>query len=62
MNAMGTDSKENTDNASILLRFANGRMVWRIILQIETKGYSKERVEVYSQGWTVGLHRKPDAE
>ena len=24
--------------------------------------YSKERVEVYSQGWTVGLHRKPDAE
>ena len=53
MNAMGTDPKDNTDNASILLRFANGSNGVVNYFANGNKGYSKERVEVYSQGRTV---------
>ncbi len=53
MNAMGTDPKGNTDNASILLRFANGSNGVVNYFANGNKGYSKERVEVYSQGRTV---------
>ncbi len=55
MNAMGTDLKENTDNASILLRFANGSNGVVNYFANGNKGYSKERVEVYSQGRTVAM-------
>ena len=48
MNAMGTDPKDNTDNASILLRFANGSNGVVNYFANGNKGYSKERVEVYS--------------
>jgi predicted dehydrogenase/threonine dehydrogenase-like Zn-dependent dehydrogenase len=53
MNALGTAPKENADNASILLRFVNGSNGVVNYFANGNKGYSKERVEVYSQGRTV---------
>jgi predicted dehydrogenase/threonine dehydrogenase-like Zn-dependent dehydrogenase len=50
MNALGTAPGENTDNAAILLRFANGSNGVVNYFANGHKGYSKERVEVYSQG------------
>lgn len=63
MHALGTDPKENTDNASILLRFANGSNGVVNYFANGNKGYSKERVEVYSQGRTVVMDnfRRTDA-
>ena len=49
MNAMGKNSQENTDNASILLRYENGSNAVINYFANGNKSYSKERVEVFSQ-------------
>ena len=53
LNAMGNHPKENTDNASMLLRFENGSNAVINYFANGSKGYSKERLEVYSQGRTL---------
>jgi predicted dehydrogenase/threonine dehydrogenase-like Zn-dependent dehydrogenase len=53
MNAMGPNAAENTDNASILLRYANGSQGIINYFANGSKAYSKERVEVYSQNRTA---------
>ena len=53
LNAMGNHPKENTDNASILLRFENGSNGVINYFANGSKSYSKERLEVYSQGRTL---------
>ncbi len=53
MNAMGTDPQENTDNASILLKYENGTNAVINYFANGSKAYSKERVEVYSQERTL---------
>jgi len=53
MNAMGTNPEENTDNASILLKYKNGSNAVINYFANGSKGYSKERVEVYSQERTL---------
>ena len=53
MNAMGTNPEENTDNASILLKYENGSTAVINYFSNGSKGYSKERLEVYSQGRTL---------
>jgi len=50
MNAMGTSPGENTDNASILLRYENGSNAVINYFANGNKAYSKERIEVHSQG------------
>lgn len=50
MQAMGTDPKENTDNASIHLKYENGSLGVINYFANGNKSYSKERVEVYYQG------------
>lgn len=49
MNSMGTERRENTDNASILLSHANGSSSVINYFANGSKAYSKERVEVHSQ-------------
>lgn len=53
MNAMGNAPEENTDNASLLLRFADGSNAVVNYFANGSKAYSKERLEVYSQERTV---------
>lgn len=53
MNAMGTDPEENTDNASILLKYENGSNVVINYFANGSKSYSKERLEVYSDERTL---------
>ncbi|MFI1772646.1 bi-domain-containing oxidoreductase [Thalassobellus citreus] len=53
MNAMGTSPEENTDNASILLKYENGSNAVINYFSNGSKSYSKERVEVYSQERTL---------
>lgn len=53
MNAMGTSPEENTDNASILLKYENGVNAVINYFANGSKAYSKERVEVYSQERTL---------
>ncbi|WP_136468222.1 bi-domain-containing oxidoreductase [Flagellimonas onchidii] len=53
MNAMGKYPKENSDNASILLRYENGSNAVINYFANGSKAYSKERVEVYSQERTL---------
>lgn len=55
MNAMGDNSEENTDNASILLKYENGSTGVINYFSNGSKSYSKERVEVYSQERTLIL-------
>jgi predicted dehydrogenase/threonine dehydrogenase-like Zn-dependent dehydrogenase len=55
MNAMGDNPEENTDNASILLKYENGSMGVINYFSNGSKSYSKERVEVYSQERTLIL-------
>lgn len=50
MNAMGANPKENTDNASILLKYENGTNAVINYFANGSKTYSKERLEVFSQG------------
>ena len=53
MNAMGTAPEENTDNASILLRYENGSSGVINYFANGSKAYAKERVEVFSQERTL---------
>ncbi len=53
MNAMGTNPAENTDNASIMLKYANGSTGVINYFSNGSKAYLKERVEVYSQERTL---------
>ncbi len=55
MNAMGTNPEENTDNASILLKYENGSNAVINYFANGSKAYSKERVEVYHQERTLVL-------
>lgn len=55
MNAMGVNPQESTDNASILLKYANGSTGVINYFANGSKSYSKERVEVYSQERTLVL-------
>lgn len=49
MNSLGTQMQENTDNASIMLKFKNGSNAVVNYFANGAKSYSKERVEVYSR-------------
>ncbi|MCP9236771.1 bi-domain-containing oxidoreductase [Lewinella sp. JB7] len=51
--ALGLHPEDNTDNASILLRFANGDQGVINYFANGDKSYSKERLEVYSRGGTI---------
>ena len=53
MNSMGSNPEENTDNASILLKYENGSNAVINYFSNGSKSYSKERVEVYSQERTL---------
>jgi len=53
MNAMGVNPEENTDNASILLKYENGSTGIINYFANGSKSYSKERVEVFSQERTL---------
>ena len=53
MNAMGANPEENTDNASILLKYENGTNAVINYFANGSKAYSKERVEVFSQERTL---------
>lgn len=53
MNALGQNPEENSDNASILLRYENGTNAVINYFSNGSKAYSKERVEVYSQERTL---------
>ncbi len=53
MNALGTNPKENTDNATILLRFANGDSGVINYFANGSKAYSKERLEVFFDEKTI---------
>lgn len=53
MNALGKHPQENTDNASILLKYENGSNAVINYFSNGSKAYSKERVEVYSQERTL---------
>lgn len=55
MNALGDHPAENTDNATILLRYENGDEGVINYFANGHKSYSKERVEVYSAGKTLIL-------
>lgn len=50
MEAMGTDPRENTDNATITLKYENGSLGVINYFANGNKSYSKERVELYYQG------------
>lgn len=49
MNAMGKNPEENTDNASLLLKFENGSNGVINYFANGSKSYSKEHIEVFSQ-------------
>lgn len=53
MNAMGQNQSENTDNATILLKYKNGSTGVINYFANGSKSYSKERIEVYSQNRTI---------
>jgi predicted dehydrogenase/threonine dehydrogenase-like Zn-dependent dehydrogenase len=55
MNAMGTSPEENTDNASILLKYENGTNAVINYFANGSKSYSKERIEAHSQECTLVL-------
>ena len=60
MNSMGINPQENTDNASILLKYENGSNAVINYFANGSKSYSKERVEVSHKkehlSWTIGDH------
>jgi predicted dehydrogenase/threonine dehydrogenase-like Zn-dependent dehydrogenase len=55
MNAMGQNPSEQTDNASILLRYSDGSNAVINYFANGSKAYAKERVELYSQERTIVL-------
>lgn len=50
MNALGINPEENTDNAVITLKFANGSQGVINYFSNGSKEYAKERIEIFSQG------------
>ena len=50
MSGLGTNPSDNTDNAVITLKFVNGTQGVINYFSNGSKSYSKERLEVYSQG------------
>jgi len=54
-NAMGPGAKSSTDNASFLVQFENGSNGVVNYFANGSKSYSKERVELFSQGRTLIL-------
>lgn len=50
MSAMGLHPQADTDNAAIILKYQNGSQAVINYFSNGNKSYSKERVEVYSQG------------
>jgi len=55
MSALGTNPSENTDNAIVTLKFENGSQGVINYFSNGSKAYSKERVEVYTQGRVLVL-------
>jgi predicted dehydrogenase len=55
MSALGKNAQENTDNAIITLQFENGSQGVINYFSNGSKSYSKERLEIYSQGRTLIL-------
>ena len=53
MNALDKNPEENTDNASILLKYENGTNAVINYFANGSKGYSKERLELHSQERTL---------
>ena len=53
MNSMGKNPEENTDNATLLLKYANGSNAVINYFANGSKAYSKERLEVYHQERTL---------
>lgn len=53
MTATGQSPEESTDNATLLLKYRNGSLGVINYFSNGSKAYSKERVEVYSQGRTL---------
>ncbi|GET33758.1 oxidoreductase [Prolixibacter bellariivorans] len=53
MNSMGINPEENTDNASILLKYENGTNAVINYFANGSKAYSKERIEAYNQEKTL---------
>ncbi|ATP57955.1 dehydrogenase [Pedobacter ginsengisoli] len=53
MNSMGISPSEETDNASILLKYENGTNAVINYFSNGSKSYSKERLEIYSQERTL---------
>jgi len=53
MNAMGINPRENTDNASILLKYENGSTGAINYFSNGSKTYAKERIEIFSQERTA---------
>lgn len=53
MNAMGVNPKENTDTATILLKYENGSTGTINYFSNGSKEYPKERIELYSQDRTI---------
>jgi predicted dehydrogenase/threonine dehydrogenase-like Zn-dependent dehydrogenase len=53
MSALGKNPEENTDNATLLLKYENGDQGVVNYFANGNKAYSKERVEVYSQEKTL---------
>jgi len=49
MNAMGENPQENTDNATIMLKYENGTNAVINYFANGSKAYQKERIEVFSQ-------------
>lgn len=49
MNAMGENPQENTDNATIMIKYENGTNAVINYFANGSKAYQKERVEVFSQ-------------
>lgn len=55
MMAMGKNPSANTDNASIMLRYANGSTGVVHYFANGSKSYAKERIEVFTEGKTLIL-------
>lgn len=53
MNCLGKHADENTDNASIFLKYEDGSNVVINYFSNGSKSYSKERIEVYNQERTI---------
>lgn len=53
MTASGQSPEENTDNATLVLKYKNGSLGVVNYFSNGSKAYSKERIEVYTQGRTL---------